>query len=432
MKQPSEQYFELYRGGVSLEERNRRALYREYKRRKLQRQRLTVLSAILLLLVAGTLIAGRLLLKPENFALLASAGNTVAEWTGGMAGGIANAAGEGAKSLPFVPKSNDTSRVEAVLEKEFGRYSAPSLLYDTNIDSLQLGGIGALEASSKQLLPMVTSHEDIALKHRLEALIASFPPGHFSPYFYYYNPQDGTYVEINGYKPVSGASVIKLPVLYGWLKSLDENTLTVDNPLLYLEYQRASGAGELQYKDANVDIPAIDVARNMIQISDNTCTNMLISAMGGASSMNRTFRDFGLRRTRINQWLPDLEGSNQISTYEMATILNNIDQGATLSQSSRMIGLDILRGTHNNRLLPAILPKEVKIAHKTGDIGTALGDSGIFYLPDGRRYIISVQVDRPYNDYTARDMIQQASLMIYEHVASSTSIASHPNAPVPQ
>jgi len=64
------------------------------------------------------------------------------------------------------------------------------------------------------------------------------------------------------------------------------------------------------------------------------------------------------------------------------------------------------------------LPHEAVVAHKTGDIGTALGDSGAVYLPDGRKYFVSMQVERPYNDYTARDMVQRASRMIYDYVSA--------------
>jgi beta-lactamase class A len=62
------------------------------------------------------------------------------------------------------------------------------------------------------------------------------------------------------------------------------------------------------------------------------------------------------------------------------------------------------------------------VAHKTGDIGTALGDSGAVYLPDGRKYFVSMQVERPYNDYTARDMVQRASRLIYDYVSAQPAL----------
>lgn len=387
MKQQSEHYYEadVY-ARLEYHRRSHGNALREYRRRKLRQQRLTLLALLLLALVA-CLGAAAWWLMPRGLSLLP-------------------------EELPLLPRNVDTAEIAQLIDDRFGIDAPTSLLYYNGHDyAMQKGRLGA--GMSGKLLPMITTREDLALKAELQALINSFPPGHFTPFLYYYNPHDGSYVEINGYAPVKAASVIKLPVLYNYLLELDEQVMTMETPLLYLEYHRGGGAGELQYKPAGVLLPAYDVARDMIRISDNTSTNVMIGNLGGSSVVNRTFADLGLRYTRIHNWLPDLEGTNKISAYEMATILHNIDQGMVISQYARHVGLDILQQTRNNRLLPWLLPRDVKVAHKTGDIGTALGDSGIFYLPDGTRYILSIQVERPHNDYTAKEMMQQASLMIY-------------------
>lgn len=307
----------------------------------------------------------------------------------------------------------DARDFEAFMAREFSLYSEPSLLYDNNL-SLALHTPVNLK---NKLLPLQPQREDKALKQELEALFASYGP-RFKTYFYYYNPQDNSYVEVNGYYPVAAASVIKLPILLDYLLGLDTSLFRLNTPILYADHHRAGGAGSLQYKPAGVVFPVNQVASQMIRVSDNTCTNIMIAALGGTDAVNRKLAELGLVHTRIRNWLPDLEGTNTISAYEMATVLYNIDHGPLISKFSRYNGLGILESTHNRRLLVSPLPPEARVAHKTGDIGTALGDSGIVYLPDGRKYIISVQVERPFNDYAARDMIQQASRLIYDHVAS--------------
>ncbi len=399
VKQPYEQYYELEAVAHRLV-RERGNAYRQYRKRKLRQQRLTLLAFFLLMIVAG------------------------------MAGGalwLGSRQGVPLPQISILPRKVDTTQFEALVEEQFGPAYTPSPLYANNLARPLLKRQMGNELNDT-LLPMLTTREDAVLKARLAALINSYPPGHFSASLYYYNPLDGSFVEINGYQARQAASVIKLPVLYNYLLSLDEDTMRVDTPLLYADFHRAGGAGELQYKPAGITIPANDVATNMIRISDNTDTNIMIDALGGSSLVNRRLQELGLRQTRIHNWLPDLEGTNKVSPYEMATILHNIDQGLVLSQYARQIGLDILEGTHNNRLLPWLLPKTVKVAHKTGDIGTALGDSGLFYLPDGRRYILCIQVERPYNDYTAKEMMQQASLLVYNYQLESTRnlAASHP------
>ncbi|RMF25800.1 MAG: serine hydrolase, partial [Cyanobacteria bacterium J083] len=55
------------------------------------------------------------------------------------------------------------------------------------------------------------------------------------------------------------------------------------------------------------------------------------------------------------------------------------------------------------------------IAHKTGDIGKVLGDAGIIDMPNGKRYIGAVLVERPHNDPQAKRLIQEISKTAYQH-----------------
>jgi beta-lactamase class A len=319
--------------------------------------------------------------------------------------------------IATIAAPTDTRDFERYMDREFGLYTTPSLLYYQNMNYALLRH-PAPGLFKNKLMPIMPAKEDMALKAQLQQLFAQYPSDRFIPHFYFYNPQNNTSVEINGYAPVPAASVIKVPILLDYLMSLDENLITVDTPLLYAEFHRAGGAGELQYRDAGMNLMANDVAGQMIRISDNTCTNMMISYLGGTDAVNNRLAELGLVHTRIRNWLPDLGGTNTISPYEMVTIMHNIDHGPLISELARYNGIDILKSTHNRRLLVSSLPPEATVAHKTGDIGTAIGDTGIVYMPDGRKYFVSVQVERPYNDYAAREMVQRASRMIYDHVAS--------------
>ena len=59
----------------------------------------------------------------------------------------------------------------------------------------------------------------------------------------------------------------------------------------------------------------------------------------------------------------------------------------------------------------------MQFIHKTGDIGHMLGDGGIVMLPDGRKYIVVIMVKRPWNSYTAKQFIIDASKTIYNSYA---------------
>ncbi len=277
--------------------------------------------------------------------------------------------------------------------------------------------------SDISLQPLPEKFEDAGLRQKIEQELAQYPQ-HFKPHLYYLNLQDYSYVNINGDDAVPAASVIKLPILLAYFRQIDQGKMTPFTHLMYEDYVQASGSGYLQYQPTGQPLLAKDVATMMIQSSDNTCTNMLIYNLGGSADLNHYFAEMGLNRTRIQNWLPDLTGTNVISMQDMAKVLYNLKQGDVLSTESHSAASEILRGTHNRRLLPALLPPEVMIEHKTGDIGTSLGNSGLITLPDGQRYIIAMQVERPFNDYTARDIIQRVSRVVYDDVRSKTALAA--------
>jgi beta-lactamase class A len=76
--------------------------------------------------------------------------------------------------------------------------------------------------------------------------------------------------------------------------------------------------------------------------------------------------------------------------------------------------LGILEQTTTNTLLPPGLEKGSLIFHKTGDIGTVLGDTGIVDMLNGDRYVITVLAKRPHNDPQGKLLIQEISKAVYE------------------
>jgi beta-lactamase class A len=72
----------------------------------------------------------------------------------------------------------------------------------------------------------------------------------------------------------------------------------------------------------------------------------------------------------------------------------------------------------NVNLIKAGLPSSVDFIHKTGDIGTMLGDAGIVYLPSGQRYIVVILALRPHNNPNGKLFIQEASKIIYNYMST--------------
>ena len=154
----------------------------------------------------------------------------------------------------------------------------------------------------------------------------------------------------------------------------------------------------------------------MIQESDNTSTNMIMSKMGGMEDVNAGLREWGISSTYVRTWLPDLGGTNKTTASDMAKILYNLDNPGFLNINSREYIIDYMSHVKNNRLIQAGLGEGALFIHKTGDIGTMLGDAGIVYAPNGKKYIVVILAQRPYNSPQGKDFIVKASEIIYKYI----------------
>ena len=101
----------------------------------------------------------------------------------------------------------------------------------------------------------------------------------------------------------------------------------------------------------------------------------------------------------------------------MAEILYNIDENENLlTEKSRTKIFSYMGHVKNDRLIKAGLGQGAVFLHKTGDIGTMLGDAGIVIAPNGRKYIVVILANRPHNDVAGKDFIVKASEIIYNYL----------------
>lgn len=255
--------------------------------------------------------------------------------------------------------------------------------------------------------------ELLPLKAKLEALAAKYPK--LQPGAFFVDLDSGDYVNVRGKQGFSAASTIKIPILIAFFQDVDAGKVRLDEMLTMKKELIGGGSGDLQYQQPGKQFSALEIARKMIVISDNTATNMIIERLGGIKALNQRFRDWGLNSTAIHNSLPDLEGTNTTSPRDLAHLLAMVNRGELVSLKSRDRLLGIMQETQNRNLLPQGLEKDATIAHKTGDIGSVLGDAGIVDMPSGKRYIASILVRRPHNDGNAKKLIQGISRTAYQH-----------------
>ena len=275
---------------------------------------------------------------------------------------------------------------------------------------------------AKDILPLDLKTEATPLLDKLKELAAKEKD--LAMQMMVVDLDSGAFVQVGSTQPIAAASTIKTPILVAFFQDVDAGKIKLDEPLEITEDVKVGEAGDFQFLPTGTKISALETATQMIVISDNTATNMIAKRLGGFTALNQRFKSWGINNIVVNNKLPDLEGTNTISTQDMVTILAMLDKGKLLEPRSRDRFMDIMRRPITNTLLPKGIGDDARIIHKTGDIRSAVGDAGIVDMPNGKRYAIAVMVKRPDNDQRANELIRQISRATYDYFLSGGKLSN--------
>ncbi|HEY9857896.1 MAG TPA: serine hydrolase [Candidatus Obscuribacterales bacterium] len=305
--------------------------------------------------------------------------------------------------------------------------ASQSAINAKNQTEQQAAGRGNL---AKPPMPLKLSQEAAPLKAEIQALARQ--TSGLTPGIFLIDLDTSAYVDLSGTAIFPAASTIKVPVLVAFFQDVDAGKIRLDEPLTMRPELIGSGSGDMQYQPPGTKFSALETADRMITISDNTATNMLIARLGGAAALNQRFQSWGLTATVIQNALPDLQGTNTTSPRDLATLMAWVNQGDLVSTRSRDRLLDIMRRTVTDTLLPRGLGEGATIAHKTGDIGSLIGDVGLIDMPNGKRYVMAALVKRPFNDEQGAELIRQMSRVAYNNLGqvggAANRVPLNPNA----
>ncbi len=180
---------------------------------------------------------------------------------------------------------------------------------------------------------------------------------------------------------------------------------------------------ESLYDQIGNEVSVFDLMYNMIINSSNLATNILIEKIG-AENVTRTMRELGAMDIKILRGVEDIKAyrkgmSNTTTAYDLLVLYKQIGQNSFLDEVSCRRMTNILLDQKHNDLIPAYLPSNVKVAHKTGFITKILHDSGFVILPDGRKYTLVILSKEWKTQEEATETIAQISKMIYDFYISN-------------
>ena len=166
-----------------------------------------------------------------------------------------------------------------------------------------------------------------------------------------------------------------------------------------------------------------DLIVDMIIYSSNLATNMIIELVGAPNVM-KTMKELGADQIQVLRGVEDGKAfekglNNTTTAKDLLIIFEAMAKGKTVSSGASQQMIDILLRQQFNKIIPAKLPPDVKVAHKTGNITGVLHDSGIVFLPDGHLYVLVLLSKNIENEENATSLLAEISGMIYHYVVST-------------
>jgi beta-lactamase class A len=251
------------------------------------------------------------------------------------------------------------------------------------------------------------------LNSQIRALMKRY--SYLSPGMFFLDLQTGDYLNINGEKVFSAASTIKFPIMIALFQEVEAGRVRLDETLVMRRDLVAGGSGNMQNKRAGSKFSLLETATQMMTMSDNTATNMIIDRLGGFAVLNQRFHSWGLKNTELHHLLADEYGKNTTSAKDLVQLSALVASNKLINNASSNKVLEIMRHCHNTSMLPSGLGAGAVIAHKTGTLRFVLGDAGIIQTPSGKRYLAGIMVKRPNHDDRATDFIRQVSRSVYNY-----------------
>lgn len=244
--------------------------------------------------------------------------------------------------------------------------------------------------------------------------------------------QSGEEILINEHRMFHAASTMKTPVMIEVMKQaaagkfkmsdlvrIDTTFKSIVDSTLYSLSSSGDSESEL-YALVGTEQPYSDLVRRMIVRSSNLATNILIDKVG-AKNVTQTMRDMGANDIQVLRGVEDGKAyraglNNRTSAYDLMVIFSAIGKGEAIDSMSSKEMETVLLQQEFNDIIPLYLPKEVRVAHKTGWITALNHDSALIILPDGRRYVLVLLSDELENEEKAKHNMATVSKMIYDFV----------------
>jgi beta-lactamase class A len=252
-----------------------------------------------------------------------------------------------------------------------------------------------------------------------------------------YDFEHHTTWSLNASRWFHAASTIKVPVLLGVYEAIERHQLEpysrvhVRNRFLGVVDGRPFRVE--QERDANAVVHAAigrmltvhELAEHMIATSSNLATNLLLDLVGveaaRASLARLHLGGIDLQRGVEDEVAWEAGLNNRVTAAGLCDALRLIEEGKAISPEASKAMLDILHQQRFRSGIPAGLPEDARVAHKTGEISTVAHDAGIVYLDGRDAYVVVILTEWAPDVNGRQETIARISRAVYEYMTGDAS-----------
>jgi beta-lactamase class A len=238
--------------------------------------------------------------------------------------------------------------------------------------------------------------------------------------------------ELKGERWFHAASTIKVPVLLGVFDAVEQGRFEPYSRVHVRNrfYSAADGAPYrvLAARDANAEVQravgktmtVAELAKHMIVTSSNLATNLLVELVGVAGIAG-TLERLGLHGLEMRRGVEDEAAwragiNNRVTAGGLCRALRLIEERQAISEAACEAMLEILHEQRFRKGIPAGLPDDARVAHKTGEMSTAAHDAGIVYLDGRAPYVVVILTEWDADAESGRqETIAKISRAVYAH-----------------
>lgn len=252
----------------------------------------------------------------------------------------------------------------------------------------------------------------------------------------------GRTVSVLGDQRFPMASTSKIAIAATYLEMVDrgERSLTSEYPLLWAVRSQRFSSAAAPVREGEY-MSALDLIDLMITRSSNPATDALLAAIGGVDPVNDWARRAGLEHFTLTRDIATLvrddgefdpavhiDERDSATPETMVSLLSGLYQGRWLSASSREVIIDAMeRCRTGRRRIPALMPEDVTVAHKTGSLNNTSSDIGILTAPDGRSIAVAIYVTGQGSRPNREARIASIARAIYDGYAEEAAQRSFAN-----